>query len=157
MALKGDRYVELADISWNMNEVATRGGIVSMSTGGSGAALDQAAALCTYAANQSGKVPLGLLLGDMVNYDLTRQHINWQKDEVQQGGKVPVMIRGWAVTNFYVGTPTIGQNAYLGPSGYMTTVLTNIANNPMVGRFESVPDQDSYVKVRIGFPLGGPN
>lgn len=154
MSLKGDRFVRFTDVSWNMNEVATRGGIVSVSTGGSGAALDQSAAVVTYVAAQSGAKPVGLLLGDMVNYDLTRQHINWHKDEVQQGGKVPVMRQGWVVTNFYVGSPTAGQPAYLGPSGYMTTVQTNAANNPVVGQFLSSPDQDGYVKVDINVGAG---
>ncbi len=53
-----------------MNEVATRGGIASLSTGGSGAAMDQGAALVTYAATASGKVPMGILLNDMVDLDL---------------------------------------------------------------------------------------
>lgn len=154
MALKGDRNVRLTDVTWNMNEVATRGGIVVVSTGGSGAALDQSAALVTYAAAQSGKLPIGLLLGDMVNYDLTKQHINWHKDETQLGGKVPVMRQGWVVTSFYVGSPTAGQFAYLGPSGYMTTVQTNGANNPIVGQFLSSPDQDNYVKVEINMGAG---
>ena len=154
MALKGDRFVIHTDVTWNMNEVATRGGIATVSTGGSGAALDQSAAVATYAASQSGTLPLGLLLNDMVNYDLTRQHINWHKDEVQKGGKVALMRLGWVVTTFYVGSPTAGQSAYLGPSGYMTTVQTNSANNPFVGQFMSSPDQDGYVKVYVNMAAG---
>ena len=37
MALKSDRNEVQTDISFFMNEVATRGGVVSLSTGGSGA------------------------------------------------------------------------------------------------------------------------
>ena len=70
-----------------MNEVAERGGVVSLSTAGSGASLDNGNAVVTYAADPSGKVPLGLLINDMVNIDLTRQHLNQHKDEVQKGGK----------------------------------------------------------------------
>ena len=62
MALKSDRSTLDIDISFFMNEAATRGGIVSISTGGSGAAMDQGEALVTYAALPSGKVPVGLLL-----------------------------------------------------------------------------------------------
>ena len=70
MALKSDRSVLDTDISFFMNEAATRGGIASVSTGGSGAAMDQGEALVTYAALPSGKVPVGLLLNDMVNIEL---------------------------------------------------------------------------------------
>ena len=50
MALKSDRNELQTDISFFMNEVATRGGVVSISTGGSGAAMDQGGALVTYTA-----------------------------------------------------------------------------------------------------------
>ena len=86
MALKTDRSTLQTDISFFLNEAATRGGIACLSTGGSGAAMDQGAALDTYPANPSGKIPVGLLLNDMVNIDLTRQHLNQHKDEVQKGG-----------------------------------------------------------------------
>ena len=75
MALKSDRNELQTDISFFMNETATRGGVVSLSTGGSGAAMDQGAALVNYAPQgpgASGKVPMGILLNDMVNLDLTR-------------------------------------------------------------------------------------
>ena len=80
MALKGDRYEFETTIDFFMNEVAERGGVVTLSTAGSGAALDQSAALVTYAAAQSGQVPIGILLNDMVNIDQTRQHINFHKN-----------------------------------------------------------------------------
>ena len=93
MALKSDRNEVQTDISFFMNEVATRGGVVSLSTGGSGAAMDQGSALVTYAVSGARVVPMGILLNDMVNLDLTRQHINQHKDEVQKGGKVTILRR----------------------------------------------------------------
>ena len=60
MALKSDRNEVETDISFFMNEVATRGGIASISTVGSGAAMDQGGALVTYAALPSGKIPVGV-------------------------------------------------------------------------------------------------
>ena len=83
MALKGDRYELETTIDFFMNEVAERGGVATLSTAGSGAALDQSAALVSYATNQSGIAPIGILLNDMVNIDQTRQHINFHKNEVQ--------------------------------------------------------------------------
>ena len=76
MALKKDRYELDTDISFFMNETAERGVVVSVSTAGSGAAMDSSVAVATVAAEASGAYPLGVLLNDVVNLDLTRQHIN---------------------------------------------------------------------------------
>lgn len=153
MALKGDRNVVSYDTSFFMNEVAERGGVVTISTVGSGSALDQSQALVTYAANASGKAPVGVLLSDMVNIDQTRQHINFYKDEVQKGGKVTLMTRGWVVTNKISGTPTAGQLAYVYNSGLIVGgVVSGPSNTPPVGRFLSTKDEDGYAKVEINLP-----
>ena len=91
MALKPDRVELLTDISFFMNTTATRGGVVSAVTAGSGVSMDDANAVVAYATNPSGAKPIGVLLNDVVNLDLTRQHINWHKDEIQKGGKVTVL------------------------------------------------------------------
>lgn len=158
MALKSDRSTLQTDISFFMNEAATRGGVASISTGGSGVSLDNGAAVVTYGAVPSGKVPVGVLLNDMVDIDLTRQHLNQHKDEVQKGGKVSLLTKGWVVTNSLQGTPAAGDLAYLGHSG-------NIANEDLsnddtdadgssrvVGRFLSSVDQNGYAKVFIDLP-----
>ena len=157
MALKSDRSTLQTDISFFMNEAATRGGIATISTGGSGAAMDQGAALVTYVADPSGKVPVGLLVNDMVNIDLTRQHLNQHKDEVQKGGKVTLLQKGWVVTNTFEGTnPSAGDPAYVGHSGNLaTTALAGNPTNPahlLVGRFLSGVDEDGYAKVFIDLP-----
>ena len=51
MALKADRISLDSMIDFFMNEVAERGGIATISTVGSGAAMDQSVQLATYAAN----------------------------------------------------------------------------------------------------------
>lgn len=159
MALKSDRSVLDTDISFFMNEAATRGGIASVSTGGSGAAMDQGEALVTYAALPSGKVPVGLLLNDMVNIDLTRQHLNQHKDEVQKGGKVTLLRKGYVVTNNIEGTsPSAGDPAYVAHSGNLAA--SDLSNDDsdddgstrLVGRFLSGVDQDGYAKVYIDLP-----
>lgn len=159
MALKTDRSVLQTDISFFMNEAATRGGIVSLSTGASGAAMDNGAAVVTYASVPSGKVPVGLLLNDMVDIDLTRQHLNQHKDEVQKGGKVTLLQKGFVVTNKLQGTaPTAGAPAYLAHSGNLAT--TNVSTDHtdadgstrLVGRFLSAADEDGYAKVFIDLP-----
>jgi hypothetical protein len=158
MALKGDRNVFVSDVSFFMNEAATRGGVVCLSTAGSGASMDDSSALVTYAADPSGKKPIGLLLNDMVNIDQTRQKINPYKDEVQKGGKVNLLMDGFVVTNYITpnDTPSAGQTAYIGPSGYIGTGVhsTSDANDEVaVGRFLSTKDSDGYAKVYVKLPV----
>tara|TARA_R100000479_G_scaffold106735_1_gene53516 strand:- start:625 stop:1089 length:465 start_codon:yes stop_codon:yes gene_type:complete len=154
MALKSDRNEVQTDISFFMNEVATRGGIASLSTGGSGAAMDQGAALVTYAATASGKAPIGILLNDMVNLDLTRQHINQHKDEVQKGGKVTVLRKGYVVTNNIEGTePDAGDQAFPAHSGNFSKAdIVGDGTVSAIGRFLSGKDEDGYYKVEVNLP-----
>ena len=154
MALKSDRNEVQTDISFFMNEVATRGGVVSLSTGGSGAAMDQGSALVTYAGSGARVV-----LNDMVNLDLTRQHINQHKDEVQKGGKVTILRKGYVVTNAIEGTTTslAGKPAFLAHSGNVSQSAIAEGDSfkdmvPIVGRFLSGIDEDGYAKVEIDLP-----
>lgn len=121
MALKPDRVEQTTDISFFMNTVAERGGVVSAvtATTGVGVSMDDANAVVAYAAVASGARPLGILLNDVVNLDLTRQHINWHKDEMQVGGKVTLLRQGQVTTNRLVAgiTPSAGVDAYVGASG----------------------------------------
>ena len=157
MALKGDRYAGVTDVSFFMNDAsASKGGIACISTAGSGVALDQSKALVTYKALASGNIPVGLLLNDMVNIDQTRQHINFHKNEVQKGGKVTLLTQGWVVTSNVTGTPTAGQAAYLGATGTVTasqSATGGNAANPPVGRFLSTKDEDGYVKLQVNLPM----
>lgn len=153
MALKPDRIETQTDVSFFMNSTAERGGVASISTGGSGVAMDDANAVVAYAAVASGAKPVGVLLNDVVNLDLTRQHINWHKDEVQQGGKVTLLQVGQVTTNRVTGAISAGQVAYVGASGLFTATapsdsLTEDANYS-VGRFLSSRDSDGYVKVAV--------
>lgn len=150
MALKGGILPISTNIDFFLNEVAERGVFLSYSTAGSGEAMDDSAALATVAANPSGQQVLGCLLNDMVNIDQTRQHLNWHQDEVQIGSKVTILDKGWVVTNKVLGTPTVGQTAYLGNSGNVTA--TQAAGAPTVGRFRSVKDNDGYIKVDVNVP-----
>jgi len=158
MALKGDRYLAITEVSFFMDQVAEKGGIAVMKTAGSGAALDQQAAEVEYAAAPSGKYPVGLVLNDMVDKDLTRTHLNFQNAEQQKGSKIGLLRDGWVVTNMlYSATgvlhvPVAGARAYLGPSGTLTAYTGANLENPCVGRFESTVDEDNYVKVYIKLP-----
>ena len=165
MALKADRHEAVTDISFFMNETAERGVVVVHSTAGSGSAMDDSNALVTIPTTASGTYPAGLLLNDMVNIDLTRQHLNQHQDEVQKGGKVTLLKEGWVVTNKLEvnSKPTVGAPAYFTSSGLLSTTnpaaydATTIAGasnplgneNALVGRFLSTEDADGYAKVYI--------
>lgn len=156
MALKADRYEESTDISFFYNAgTATRGGVVLLNAANaSGAAMDQGANLVEYAAATTGTVPVGILLNDVVNKDLTRTHLNQYKDEVQKGGKVTVLTRGWIVTNnLDAVTIAPGEVAYASATaGNLTNVSTA---GQAVGRFMSAQDADGYVKVYVNLPSLG--
>jgi len=158
MALKADRNELDVDISFFYNAgTAERGGIVSYVSAGSGAAMDQAGALVSYQAATTSSIAVGVLLNDVVNLDLTRQHINWHKDEVQKGGKVSILKKGYIVTNLIGSTaPTAGALAYLDDSsaGYIS-MKADVADTKyvQVGRFMSTKDEDGYAKVEINLPM----
>ncbi len=152
MALKPDRIELHTDISYFMNEVATRGVIVThvTSTSGLGAAMDDANAVVELpnVTGGSGEDPAGLLLNDVVNLDLTRQHINWHQDEVQIGGKVTLLKVGQVTTNSILtgDAPKAGDQAYFTINGDLSLTSTN---STQVGRFLSALDSDGYCRVSI--------
>jgi hypothetical protein len=150
MALKPDRVESFTDISYFMNTTGDRGGVVVFSSnGGVGAAMDDADAVVAYpTGTPSGTSPAGVLLNDVVNLDLTRQHINWHKDETQVGGKVTLLRRGQVTTDMLAtgNTPAAGDAAYYDGDGNFTTTSTNSVR---VGTFLSGKDSEGYVKVDI--------
>jgi len=158
MALKADRYEESTDISFFYNAgTATRGGVVVLdAANASGAAMDQGENKVKYSTAANTDVPVGVLLNDVVNKDLTRTHLNQYKDEVQKGGKVTVLTRGWVLTSNVTGTPSAGDVAYLdeitagnvgnaSDLGYSSGVMA-------VGRFMSAKDADGYAKLYVNLP-----
>jgi len=166
MALKPDRkYTIGTDITAFMNETGEKGEVLVYSTGGSGAGMDDdSEVVTTPSADPSGERLAGVLLNDVVNLDLTRQHINWHKDEVQLGGKITLLRQGEIVTNVIdTGvTPTIGAPAYYAAGaitsggttqGWITTtkVTDNGEDNDVyrVGTFKTIKDSDGYARVEV--------
>ena len=96
-------------------------------------------------------VPLGILLNDVVDKDLTRTHLNQHKDEVQKGGKVTILRKGYVVTNNVTNVADVdaGEVAYR-----CDDVDGNVASSGTVavGRFLSAKDADNYVKVEVNLP-----
>jgi hypothetical protein len=155
MALKADRYEFQTDISFFYNAgTATRGGVVIHETAGSGASMDNGVNLVKYAAVSGTSVPVGILLNDVVNKDLTRTHLNQYKDEVQKGGKVTVLRKGYVVTNNVTGTPAAGSVAYAChvTAGNLRGDSPGSSGNLAVGRFLTSKDEDGYVKVEVNLP-----
>lgn len=144
MALKPDRIEIYTDISFFMNTVAERGGVVSVVTSGSGVSMDDANAVVEYADSASGAA-LGILLNDVVDKDLTHCHINWHKDEMQVGGKVTLLRRGQCTTNMIDGDPSAGDKAYAGVSGLVSTS----AGGQHIGQWLSAKDEDGYAKLSV--------
>jgi hypothetical protein len=149
MALKSDRYELQTDISFFYNDgTATRGcAVVHDTTAGSGAAMDQGVNLVKKATSGN---PVGILLNDVVNKDLTRTHLNQHKDEVQKGGKVTVLRKGYVVTNAVDGTPVAGSGAYL--SGSVAGNISMVVSGTKIGAFVSSKDEDGYAKVEVNLP-----
>lgn len=155
MALKADRYEFQTDISFFYNAgTATRGGVVVLDTAGSGAAMDQGVNLVKYAAATSLTAPVGILLNDVVNKDLTRTHLNQYKDEVQKGGKVTVLRKGYVVTNNITGNAIAGSGAYACHvnAGNVRVDSPALSGLLLVGRFLSNKDADGYAKVEVNLP-----
>ena len=146
MALRPDRVEVVTDLSYFMNATSERGILVVHDGGGSGAAMDDSAATVKVPTAFTQQ-PAGLLLNDVVNLDLTRQHLNYHKDEVQIGSKVLLLRRGTIVTDQVAAgiTITVGGKAYFDAVGKFTTGTASA----QVGRFLSTADSDGYVKVAV--------
>lgn len=156
MALKIDRNEygpgSRDNLEYFMNETATAGHIVVhvTSSSGTGGMMDDADALVKLAdnANGSGETPAGMLLQDVVNLDLTRQHINQYKRESQVGGKVRIARGGvFTVNTFATGyQPAPGDALYFTTNGQLTNTSTN---STQVGRALGSIDSDGYAKIEI--------
>ena len=158
MSLKPDRKVEnflAADFIYDdtITSDVDNGGIVSMKTAGSGAALDQSTAVCNYHSTGSGVTALGVLIPKITTDDVTANPRNLHRNQVPKGSKVEIANRGWVVTNKYLGTPTAGAVAELAASGFVALgTHTQTTGNVKVGHFMSTPDEDSFVKLYVNLP-----
>jgi hypothetical protein len=155
MALKGDRHVIEDDISMTCETAASRGVGLVLKTSGSGVALGDRRNKAELIANPSGKVFVGILMNDVVDVDTTRYHLNFHKDEMKKGEPCTLMRKGWVITDKVTGTPTVGATAYLTTNGVFTPTVSSdggTAATPKAGRFESIKDEDGYVKISVNVP-----
>jgi hypothetical protein len=152
MALKPDRNIVVTDISNICTTAIEKGEVLVFGVSGSGALLNDVASV-TRASNPSGLIPAGLSLANMVSIDITRQHRNFHNDEQLLGEKLPLLTKGWVVTDKIVAgvSPAVGETAYLAANGQLTDVQTS--GTPKVGQFLGAKDSDGYVKVFIDLPI----
>lgn len=154
MALRPDRdYAEVTDISQFWSEVAAqdtqeKGGIACVETQGSGVALDDPTNVVRYSDSASGAVPKGILLQD-VNPPMsdTRDFKNFAKGEIRPGEKCTLLRKGWLVTDMISGSPSVGANAYVGPSGLIAA--TSGTGSAKIGRWETTVDADGFAKLYV--------
>lgn len=151
MALGPDRYEDFVHVEFSMNEVAEAGSLVvfDTSTEGVGAMMDDANAVVKLpdVVNGSGETPAGVLMGDVVNKDLSQTHLNHQDPrETQVGGKVGILRQGQVTTSMISGDPGVGDDAYFTVGGLFTTVSTN---STKVGTWLGAKDADGKAKLQV--------
>jgi len=96
---------------------------------------------------QRGRL-LGVSLSDVVQIDLHRHQLHWERPEVQKGGKIFILEKGYIVVSF-TNTKYVmpGQPLYCGPHGELIT-------DPWIygramGRLQTMPDKEGFAKVEI--------
>jgi hypothetical protein len=153
MALKSDRNEIQTDISFFCDTALDRGVLVAHgATAASGAGGMDVGANVAAVSAASDAVPLGILLNDVVDKDLTRTHLNQHKDEVQKGGKVTILRKGYVSTDKVTNIADItkGEAAYL-----CEDVAGNVASSgtTKVGAFmTSYVASDTFIKVEVNLP-----
>lgn len=160
MALKGDRQIFRDAIDFFSSGTGEKGYVAVLGispSGGMGAVLDDADGFVYVPTGASGTVPIGVLLQDVVNKDLTQTHLNFHKEEVQTGGKVTLLMEGWCYTNAVTGTPKAGDKAYLANGGIFSTTFTNVSATPPLGVFKGKKDSDGYIAVYVDLPKNNSN
>lgn len=156
MALKGDRVVLETDISMTCASVAERGVVLCYATSGSGVNIGDKAGGADLYASASGKIPVGMLMNDVVSTDQTRYHLNFHKDEKVTGQRCTLLRKGRLTTDKVTGSPTAGATAYLTANGVVTPTLSatgGLAATPKVGIFRSIKDEAGFVEVEFNLPI----
>lgn len=157
MALKAYfGYNQDTNIGYFATGTMSRGGIVSQTGNGSGVigeAMDNYGRTAGYTNSPSGCKPLGLLLQDVVDIDVSRQQLNPYKNETLIGSKVTVLYRGEVMTNMIGPGQASGifmpTDAYLGPSGLVYSSNYTASGWSKVGQFITNIDADGYATLRV--------
>jgi hypothetical protein len=144
MGLGPNRQVFQTNIDYAMNMAGERGGVVCAGT---------TAGEVEYRTAPTGSTvyPIGVMLDDVEDMNFDRHPEYRQRNVVDVGSVVGLVVKGDIESNLIVGTPSQGQPAYLHPTGYIgATRLTDGLNPaPQVGRFLSAKNALGYAKIHI--------
>lgn len=152
MAIKQDCRILLDNIQYKCDATGVKGLILAYSGSGSNSIhQDGAGYLVTVpgTGSQSGVLPAGLLLEDVVSQDETRFPLNRYKLETRVGGKVRLLKKGYVWTDKIKSgdTPSQGAAAYLAPNGEVTT--TSATGVAQVGTFGGRKDSDGFALLNV--------
>lgn len=94
-------------------------------------------------------MPVGVLMSDVVNRDLSKQHLNFSANEVQIGSKIRIMVQGKLVISFGKGLRLpAGQPIYVDPkTGFLTWKCLSV----QVGKLRRPQDKDGNCLVEVNF------
>ena len=130
------------NLNYFCNQVAEKGTVMGFKK-----ATSQYAEACFW--NESKGNPIGILLSDVVNVDLTKNHINHYKGEVQIGSKVQILTEGKIVWHLGKGLRLpFGQPIYVDPT---TNKLTWKCLSKQVGKLSSPQDKDGWCLIEVNF------
>ena len=133
-----ERFENDIDIRWFVTETTQRGTVMGASKKDN---------LAVPYHKGTGDAPLGVLLNDVVNMDLSRQRLNAYSGEVQQGGKVQILRRGQIMVKMAKSLRMpYGQPIYVDrKNGSMTWKK----NGPRIGTLARNQDSDGWCSVSI--------
>lgn len=89
-----------------------------------------------------------MILNDVVNIDLRKQHLNWGTDEVQVGSKVTILRQGVVITrqeDFY---PNANKDIYWDTKRRKYRV-TKGRHSILIGKSLSNADSDGFFKLEV--------
>lgn len=154
MAIRGHQvsnpYAD--DLSFIMTTEAEIGSLVCIGTGTFYTGMDQSAKTVQAFANSSGKLPAGILMNTVDDYDTSRIPFNFQDPNTVPINSKVLVKREWRgrINNLNPttsGSITPGAPMYVGPNGTATPV--NSSGHPLIGRFESNVDSDGFCEVSV--------
>jgi len=145
MSLRGDRQIEVLNLSYPTFNTSERGGILSL---GSVSGIQ----IVEYALLASGAVPIGIQHNDVEHTDPSRQvHPRLSgRDVAEPLDLVGAITDGEVVTDWIAITGTLmpGQIAYVGASGTITNDST--LGGTRIGTFLSVLEEDPHTVTFAG-------
>lgn len=88
---------------------------------------------------------IGISLNDVVDIDLTKQRLNYTRDEVQVDGKIKILTKGIASICLPYDSIPKGQNLYMSSKGTMTWRK----EGPKFGKTLTKQDKDGRVQIKV--------